>query len=170
MSRFWHLAITALTLVLAVYLHRAAWRLLRTGDRSRILPAFWALCAALFALGVSGFAAIPATALGLDALPEHSVALVIAATGLLGIRLCLLAGIDAGAVLSSGMVLSGLVFGLYSGPLWLGAAAILSVAYFALLCTLVNRTVVDETGLFENKGVNIAGKALSLDEAHPHSR
>src|SRR5690348_16194523 len=98
MNKSWHLVLTGITVLLALHAHRSLWVGLKAGRerlKPSVSPTFWALCACLSGVTVSGFASLPIGPLGLNSLPEHSLALLIAAAGLLGIRFCLRARMDA---------------------------------------------------------------------------
>ena len=173
MSMFWHLALTGVSVLLALYVHRSLWKGVRARDgRAVEVPptAFWSLSVSLLGIAVSGFLSLPAGALNLNTLPDHSVALLIAASGLLGVRFCMRAGMDACAFLASAVLLAGLLLGLSTGWLWASVVAVVSGLYLLRITVSLTQIVLDNTAALSPANGKIAGNANSRDEAYSHSR
>jgi cytochrome bd ubiquinol oxidase subunit II len=123
----WYTVLVGVTALLVLTLHGALWVTLKTSgpaaSRARAMAAglYWAVCAAVLAISVASFSVQPHLGESFSAHPLLVVFPLLAATGLLGLRLCFSAHLELWAFLCSGVFIVGLLcsaaFGLYPNVL-----------------------------------------------------
>jgi cytochrome d ubiquinol oxidase subunit II len=123
----WYTVLVGVTALLVLTLHGALWVMLKTAGptaiRARAIASamYWAVCASVPAISVASFAIQSHLAESFGDHPLLWAFPVIAAAGLLGLRLCFSARLELRAFLCSGVFIVGLLcsaaFGLYPNVL-----------------------------------------------------
>jgi len=172
MSKLWFTMPGILAVLLSLYLHRSLWMALKTdgeGARSAVSRIYWLLCCTVLAFAVSGLVSAPIGVMDLETLPPQSIPLMIAGTGLLGIRFCTAARMDLGAFVSSGVLIAGLILSFASGIVLWSVASLLTIVYSAWIFSSLRGISGDGQAHLDSDG-KISGRSSSLDEAYSHSR
>ena len=172
MSELWFTILGIFAVLLSLSFHRSLWVALKADEKraqSTLSGIYCLLCCSVLAFALSGLVSGRIGVADLNTLSPQSIALMIAGTGLLGIRFCSAVQMDLGTFVCSGVLIAGLILSFTSGIVIWSVASLLTIAYSAFIFSSLRNIAAAAPAHLDANG-KIAGSSSSLDEAYSHSR